>query len=119
TGVLNGVSVELSGLDVDFVFASLDFAGFGTANFTPSTNASDAVTLLVAFDGSSTYTVTFGSAVKDPVIHIAGDGFGFFAGLDGTMSFSAPVSVVSGTGLSAAGMVLTGTGGGEGTVQLS
>ncbi|MEA2248783.1 MAG: hypothetical protein QOH46_3312, partial [Solirubrobacteraceae bacterium] len=108
SGTLLGSSISLTGANVDpnsqFNLDGLD-SRFNHPEFTPSLSRSDAPD----FFGStgSTYTLSFGAPVKDPVIHLSS--------LSSTLQFEAGTSVsrVSGDDdFAASGSTVSGVGDG-------
>ncbi|MFN0149635.1 MAG: hypothetical protein ACKVU1_02860 [bacterium] len=68
-GTLGNVAVTMSGGDLVFAITGGSFQGFDNALFCPPLAAAD----VVEFIGTSPalfYTITFGSPILDPVIHI-------------------------------------------------
>lgn len=107
SGVVLGASVLLSGGEIDGGVTSGSFTGFDNVLFTPPLTTSDVVQILGESESDGTgfaYTVTFGSTVVDPVLHLLS--------LASTLTFdSGPVITrLSGDpGLTVAGNVVSGT----------
>ena len=120
TGTLRGASVSLTGTDVGPGSVTDEtFTGFATANFSPPVPETDAVGVVVT--SGSSFTLTFGAPLKDPVLHLAsfGSTFEFPAGTVISKVSGEPGLTVSGSSV----MGAEGPGVGQaadanGTVQL-
>ena len=72
SGTLNGVSVSLTGFDILYGVTDATSTRFSFMDvFTPALPLSDFVEVTGPFTTTFTYTVTFSSPVKDPIMHIS------------------------------------------------
>jgi len=70
-GTLNGISVSLSGYDLWWGVTDGTSTNFSNAAlFSPPLPLSDLVEVTAPYTTTFTYTVTFGSAIKDPIMHL-------------------------------------------------
>jgi hypothetical protein len=117
SGTLGGAAVEIAGGDINF--ALLDGSGAIFANsgvFSPAIPLSDWVEITGSFTTTFKYTITFGAAVTDPILHIGS--------LASTITFTGiPVTKLSGeAAFVVAGSSVTGEFGANdrsGTILLS
>ena len=121
SGTVRGVTVALSGTDVQ-AGAELDggFTGFAAAHFSPPAANTDAIAF-AATDGSS-YQLTFGAPVTDPIIHLAslGSVLEFSAGTSVSKVSGQPTFSVAGTEVrGAAGAAGAPNNDANGTIRLS
>jgi len=71
SGTLNGISVSLSGYDLWYGVTDGTSTNFSNEDvFDPALPLSDLVEVTAPYTTTFTYTVTFGSPIEDPIMHL-------------------------------------------------
>ena len=116
-GNIGGLPVSLTGTDLTFAVTDGSSTSFNQAFFTPPLTAADAVEF-VGMTSTSAYTLTFGTPVQNPRLHLRslGSALTFGGGVTLTKLGGEPTFVVAGNSVTG---VVSGSDDANGTVQLN